>query len=305
MSGRERRFGIAKIPGSAGILAGILLSLSCASALAAPERSARILRATGIRPASSERSARILRATGIRPAWQGDESQKTLLAQAPNQYLPASSYLPLLDLTPPRFQRIEPDDGTQVVSDYYEQVMAATNHHVFRFVKIPITVYIKPTEDPYYAGACLRAFRNWELRSNGLVRFAQVTDPAQGRIRVIWSHLGMPNDPTATEFGAHTITEWHRDPASTVAFFSKRTGTVAPQTIEVNLDTIAARDADLRLLLLQNVVTHELGHALGIIGHSPDRGDMMYKDTDEFSRISQRDLNTLRKLYGQRADFVL
>lgn len=219
-----------------------------------------------------------------------------------NQYLPLSNYLPLFDLAPPRFQRIEQDDGKQVISDYFDQIMDSTNHRVFRFAHMPVSLYIQPINQPGYMQACLLACENWQGRTNGQVRFAPTADAARARIRVVWKHLGVQTD--ATEFGAHTITEWHNDPSPALSLFSK-TGMVAPQTIEVNLDIVDARDADLRLLLLQNIVTHELGHALGLIGHSLDRGDMMYKDTDEFSRISQRDLNTLRRLYGQRVDFPL
>ncbi len=228
--------------------------------------------------------------------------QRAVLAQSSgqNQYFPLSQYLPSLDVTPPRFLRIELD-GVQNNSDFFDQVMLATSNRVFRFTSMPIPVFIDPAPADYIA-AVKRAFQTWETRTNSMIRFAPAADRQQARITVIWSHMGIPADRSATEFGAHTITEWT---VKTGPFASQKTGTVKPQYIEVNLDVIDPRDADHKLPLLQNLVTHELEHAIGLMGHSPDRGDMMYRDTDEYSRISQRDLNTLQKIYSRKCDFPL
>ncbi|MBX9687362.1 MAG: matrixin family metalloprotease, partial [Candidatus Obscuribacterales bacterium] len=55
---------------------------------------------------------------------------------------------------------------------------------------------------------------------------------------------------------------------------------------------------------LQRVAEHELGHAIGLFGHSSDAADLMYplenlsaKNAIKGSGITARDLNTLRKIY--------
>lgn len=224
------------------------------------------------------------------------------VAQGPgqSQYFPVWQYLPSLDVTPPHFLRIE-QDGVRNDSDFFDQVMLATSNRIFRFETMPIPYFIE-TAPPDYVDAVKKALQTWETRTNSMIKFVPVASQQQARITIIWSHMGIPADRNATEFGAHTITEWK---VKTGPFASQKTGTVKPQYIEVNLDVIDPRDADHKLPLLQNLVTHELGHALGLMGHSPDRGDMMFRDTDEYSRISQRDLNTLRKIYSRKCDFPL
>jgi hypothetical protein len=49
--------------------------------------------------------------------------------------------------------------------------------------------------------------------------------------------------------------------------------------------------------LVERVATHEIGHALGISGHSPNRQDVM-SENDAASEVTRADANTLRIAYG-------
>jgi hypothetical protein len=50
---------------------------------------------------------------------------------------------------------------------------------------------------------------------------------------------------------------------------------------------------------LETIVAHEVGHALGLLEHSPDPNDLMYASlVGKTAEPTQRDLNTLRMLYA-------
>jgi hypothetical protein len=222
-------------------------------------------------------------------------------------YLP-----PLTNVSPPHFVRIENElFGEKIDSDYLNEVLERTNHRVLRFKNMPIPVYITPPPDPGFANACIEGFEAWENKTAGMIRFVQVPMPEQARIQVVWEHLGLTSDNGQGALGANTTVRWKMDGAGLL-----RVGgiplpvptahyKVPPQTIEVNIDVLNMRDLETRPILLRNIVTHELGHALGLIGHSSDRCDIMYADSDEYSRLSQRDINTLMRLYRLKPDVAL
>lgn len=226
---------------------------------------------------------------------------------------------PLYNMAPARFVRIEPpNQSRQVGGDYFADVMKATKGKVFRFKTMPIPVYISPYQERGFTEACIGGFEDWEERTGHSVRFIQVDNPDEARIRVIWSHLGIKSDGKGCALGAHTTLKWKSRPSGSLAvmnmglvpvpLYVPKVGpkyVVPPQVIEVNLSLILSRDHEVRFHLLKNIVAHELGHALGLLGHSPNPTDLMYSLTDEHSRLSPRDIATVRRVYEQKVDVPL
>lgn len=57
---------------------------------------------------------------------------------------------------------------------------------------------------------------------------------------------------------------------------------------------------DAPLAQVYATMLHEVGHALGLGGHSPERADVMYRQvTREGSELTERDRETLRLLYAR------
>ena len=226
--------------------------------------------------------------------------------------------IPLTNVLPAEFQRMSPFGAAPTTSDFLPDVMKATKDRVLRFNKMPVKVYITPYPEPDFTETCIKGFDDWEKRSNGLIAFLRVDNPEEARVRVVWKRLGNKGAMDNCLLGAQTITRWKANnpqPVGSVPLsgipmpiYIPRLGpkySVEPQIIEVNLDLIYARDPEIRLRLLKNIVTHELGHSLGLLGHSQLRSDLMFAETDETSRLSQRDINTLTRLYQMKVDIPL
>ncbi len=224
--------------------------------------------------------------------------------------------LPLQNAYPAAFVRMESPSKNNSSPDYFDIVKASSQSHILHFIDFPITVNIGTYNDSNYLNACKDAFKTWEIDSHGIVNFKFVTDPQNARIKIIWNHLGLISNNGNCALGAHTITRYNLTDTGCQSFYinnnipgattqNQRKYSVPPQIIEVNLDLIASKPENIRLLVLKNILTHEIGHALGLLGHSTSLSDMMYSITDEYSHISKRDIQTLELLYNTPCDIAL
>jgi predicted Zn-dependent protease len=127
------------------------------------------------------------------------------------------------------------------------------------------------------------AMQAWQSASRGKVSFAQ----------------------TYSEANADIIVKWHKN-------FTD--GILGVSPLETVGDTIIRSDVNLAVYYpdsnvpipmndLKAIAVHEMGHAIGIRGHSPYPDDIMFfSKTRSQNTLSQRDMNTVGMLYKLDAD---
>ncbi len=155
---------------------------------------------------------------------------------------------------------------------------------------IPIKIFIaEPGKitgfKPSYSAQLQEALKAWENVSEGKVKFEQVDSPTKANITFKWSDN--PKDVSnAAEGGEARLVP-----------LGNTLGAVRLVVLTVNnMPELQLND---RVILF--ICLHELGHALGIGGHSQSPGDIMYSSLPlnyEHFKISDRDAKTLVKLYS-------
>ena len=158
--------------------------------------------------------------------------------------------------------------ATRVTPNYYDALEGA-----YHWPQRAITVCVE--SDAELRGAAEEAARLWESRTGGLLTLS-VSDSPRASIRVDLAPAG--------SLGAGVV-------GVTDQLFTSGHRLVRAA---IRLDAGLGRDARVQAL------AHELGHALGIDGHSPDSGDVMYYVSHLPVDVTLRDANTLRAIYGER-----
>ncbi|MBK8189238.1 MAG: tetratricopeptide repeat protein [Vampirovibrionales bacterium] len=131
--------------------------------------------------------------------------------------------------------------------------------------------------------------RSWEQATSGRIRFAEVGDPMQANliVRMIRGPMAHPTMEVGhTEFTVNSR-PWEREERS-------RTVTITLKLGDAHDDALPWAD---RQESARRFALHELGHAIGLWGHSPDPGDVMYTHPI-VSQLSARDIATIRKVYA-------
>jgi tetratricopeptide (TPR) repeat protein len=160
--------------------------------------------------------------------------------------------------------------------------------------KMPLAVYVPGDQEaqkiPGYRkefGEALRAaFADWAARSNEAISFVFVSSADKAQIACRWT-----NDPTQVaqpaEGGEAKVLY---DPIHGIQHSNITLLTQQPDSMKLEVPVNLIRAASL----------HEVGHSLGLIGHSPDSGDVMFcslPTADQPRLLTERDSKTLQHLY--------
>ena len=171
---------------------------------------------------------------------------------------------------------------------------------------MPIQVHISPTLKvlPYLA-EIRYAMRTWETASNGKVRFQEIETLEQADIRVTPTYSGRLSF-LDTQLGSAELTRLEQG-TSTVSGTDVQgqrsdTGQVSDTAIDFTVEVLLVLEGDgtvgdLTQEEMRTVCLHELGHAIGLWGHSTDDLDVCHT-TATAQYPTARDINTLLKLYN-------
>ena len=185
-------------------------------------------------------------------------------------------------------------------SNYIEQV--PLDSHILRWnlKSMPLDVSIEiPKNDTlpqYYNAEITKAFMQWQ-NSTGFIKFNFIEKPSKADIVVKFMALPESNCSSA---GCKYVVAY-TNPTFNGNTLKKMTITLYDKDAYGNYFS----DKE-----LYNTILHEIGHALGIMGHSYSTDDLMYMSSREtqdkiftrfrssFQYLSAKDLNTLRLLYN-------
>lgn len=159
----------------------------------------------------------------------------------------------------------------------------------------PLKVYIDKsnTVPSYYIDAILQAMNVW-VKNTNFVKFTQIENSENADIFITFKDI----DKDQCENGVCKFVVAYTEPSISGNNLLQRMNLTFYRTNPLN--------QDFKQDVIYNTALHELGHTLGIMGHSDDSRDLMFSlKTDGITPwygnfrqgLSMRDLNTLVLLY--------
>ena len=169
--------------------------------------------------------------------------------------------------------------------DYFNHITVFSDGKITRFTQMPIRVHIAPTPIGVegvetYLESFRYAMREWEAAVDGRIQFQEVASTTNADIRVRWQRSGLTRI-IDTALGRTELTR------------------LSETDFEVDV-VLSLRERGSAALLSQEkmrtVCLHELGHAIGLWGHSPDSADVLFFAATA-QRPTDRDKAMLQKVY--------
>jgi predicted Zn-dependent protease len=192
--------------------------------------------------------------------------------------------------------------GAQNTSDYFDKVKSTPLGYLV-WSQFPVKIYLeKYSEKPQNTAQMTsgdRRFQAWTIAVrkaiaewNVYLPLLEVVDPKIADITILRSQ-------PARKVKLNPETGLYDLPRAMAAqtnyeFYLPENSSVIAHRMKIQINPSSAGES------LLVTVRHELGHALGIWGHSPEEKDALYySQVRDPMPISERDINTLKKIYQQ------
>jgi len=142
-----------------------------------------------------------------------------------------------------------------------------------------------------YRQLVINAFATWVKASENRLTYKVVNTPQEANISVYWV-ASRTKDMKEGELG---VTKWR------ALFHKNEPNLLMPQSAQVFILTLAPNSTEsVSYVAMRAICLHELGHTLGITGHSPYPGDVMYATLSPYdipNNLTDRDVATIKRLY--------
>jgi predicted Zn-dependent protease/Flp pilus assembly protein TadD len=185
---------------------------------------------------------------------------------------------------------------TKASPDYFSEVTAQSGVFKWPAKKMPVKVYIKQLSASEAAsmsgyrasfpGILKTCFEDWAQVSGGVVRFVYV-DTSGADIDCIWT-------ADANQFV-------NSAEAGETRLSMSKSGKIVHGNIEL-LTVPMEQTLPLTDNRLRKICLHEIGHVLGLTGHTRNPDDIMFfspvEIADRHTELKTRDINTLVRLYS-------
>lgn len=185
-------------------------------------------------------------------------------------------------------------EGREPANDYLRYVwieVPGSEKLLLRWLdgKMPLRVHLPAPDPELFADpdAVLDAVRDgitdWaDVAGPGVPSFVFVDQPGDADIPIVWEEK-----PSGDWYIAHCVYDLN--------LIQRRFGVA-----HILVTARYAGREQVPLQQLYETMLHEMGHALGLAGHSPYEDDIMYyRGTSKTDGLSERDRATLRALYAK------
>lgn len=165
--------------------------------------------------------------------------------------------------------------------DNYVNYVLGPDGSLMKWASFPIKVYIQPKKQKLIAQS---AFQEWQNKTNNLVSFKFVNSVKDAQITIDFM------DKLETSSTKESYIAGYSKP------YYQGKNIVGSEIHILAVDPATGQDIANNFIFFSTL--HEIGHSLGLKGHSPDNNDVMAAQaTDPKSSLSQRDINTITVFY--------
>ena len=170
--------------------------------------------------------------------------------------------------------------------DYLGRCGMFTNGRLTHFNKSIISVFVAPISvsrnlADVYRQVLVECFQQWEMATG--LEFSFVLDKKSANIHILWNHH-------------RQIGGLHPHGGESVLIRPDPNGHQTEIQVEIEIFVRQAKQIDfLRPEDLSTILLHEIGHAIGIWGHSSKSSDIMYFQP-VVNKLSARDIATINQL---------